>query len=321
MPAPSSDTPPFSPDSRALGHVNLMVDTFIANASIEDLRATIRTLLATTPPSTAAAFTRAARTRLSTAAAKAPPRSLILFSTRPDNGREAVSTQHLYEALAHARALYGAGMGFSSLKTFIAIVRATVGLRWMDDGEMARTLVLIDGDLCQAIQSAKEEAESGRAGNLLAAREKVAELRAALQESMVDVARWGVTSHLAICAAQARGDARCNNVLCIAVFISHAPSSGRPSRARSPHTVTEDHGHKWRFRDVRCSLPVSLQSDGDAQEHNTSDLAPLPRQPGHREPIDARYGGASDGWNVCQAAANLAAAGTRPLRPQTAGTA
>ncbi|KAA1467012.1 hypothetical protein DENSPDRAFT_831965 [Dentipellis sp. KUC8613] len=191
MPAPSSDTTPFSPDSRSLGHVNLMVDTFIANASIEDLRATVRTLLATTPPSTAVAFTRAARTRLSTAAAKAPPRSLILFSTRPDTGREAVSTQHLYEALAHARALYGAGMGFSSLKVFSAIVRETVGLRWMDDGETARTLVLIDGDLCQAIQSSKEEAESGRAGNLLAAREKVAELRAALQESVADVARWG----------------------------------------------------------------------------------------------------------------------------------
>ncbi|TFY80368.1 hypothetical protein EWM64_g3646 [Hericium alpestre] len=36
MPAPSSDTPALSPDSRSLGHVNLMVDTFIANASIEE---------------------------------------------------------------------------------------------------------------------------------------------------------------------------------------------------------------------------------------------------------------------------------------------
>ena len=120
------------------------------------LRATVRTLLATTPPNTAAAFTRAARLRLGNVNAKTSPRSLALFTIRPEDG-EAIATKNLHDVLTQARSLYGAGMGFASLSIFASIVRLTHGLRWTMDGETADTLTLIDGDICQAIQSSKEE--------------------------------------------------------------------------------------------------------------------------------------------------------------------
>ncbi|THH15431.1 hypothetical protein EW146_g5039 [Bondarzewia mesenterica] len=175
MPAPAADNFVHSLDARSLGHV---------------LRATVRTLLATTPPNTAAAFTRAARTRLVNTNAKTLPRSLVLFTTRPEDG-EAIATESLHDALAHARSLYGAGMGFTSLGVYASIVRLTLGLRWTNDGETADSLALIDGDICQAIQSSKEEVEGGRAGDMTGAQEKVSELRTMLQESMNDVVRWG----------------------------------------------------------------------------------------------------------------------------------
>ena len=154
------------------------------------LRATVRTLLATTPPNTAAAFTRAARLRLGNVNAKTSPRSLALFTIRLEDG-EAIATKNLHDVLTQARSLYGAGMGFASLAIFASIVRLTHGLRWTMDGETADTLTLIDGDICQAIQSSKEELEGGRADDLMSVREKVGELKAALQGSISDVTAWG----------------------------------------------------------------------------------------------------------------------------------
>jgi hypothetical protein len=43
-------------------------------------------------------------------------------------------------------------MGFASLSILAAVVKATVGLRWEEDGEIADTLAEIDADLGQAIQ-------------------------------------------------------------------------------------------------------------------------------------------------------------------------
>jgi hypothetical protein len=102
-----------------------------------------------------------------------------------------IPTSSLYDLLAHARALYGAGMGLTSFGIFAAIVRSSLGLRWTLYGATADVLTLIDGDICQALQSAKEEIESGRAGDSESARAKVTELRAALKESADAVARWG----------------------------------------------------------------------------------------------------------------------------------
>lgn len=61
-------------------------------------------------------------------------------------------TDHLYDVLMRVRSLYGAGMGFASLSVLASIVRASVGLRWEDDGDMADILAVIDADVGQAIQ-------------------------------------------------------------------------------------------------------------------------------------------------------------------------
>jgi hypothetical protein len=155
---------------------------------MSSLRATVRILLSTMPPSTAHAFTKAARSRLSSSHAAALPHLPVLFYL---DGAEPMPTAELYDILAHARALYGAGMGLSSFGVFATIVRTSLGLRWTPYGAAADSFALIDGDICQAIQSSKEEIDSGRAGDVESARAKVADLRGALKESADAVSRWG----------------------------------------------------------------------------------------------------------------------------------
>jgi hypothetical protein len=58
----------------------------------------------------------------------------------------------LHDLLIRARSLYGAGLGFASLGVLSSIVRATIGLRWEDEGDMADILAVIDADIGQAIQ-------------------------------------------------------------------------------------------------------------------------------------------------------------------------
>ncbi|KIM66411.1 hypothetical protein SCLCIDRAFT_1211167 [Scleroderma citrinum Foug A] len=189
MPAPDIATQ--SPDGRkAVGHINLMVDTLIANATIDDLRAITRNLLATGSPGLASAFTDAARTRLRQTSAKRIANANGLFE-RGIDGIHAVPTTHLDNILARVRSLYGAGMGFASLGLLTSIVSATVGLRWEWDGSMAATLAVIDTDISQAIQSCKEELEGGRVNDLTSARDTVNKLWSSVQDSSSDVEDWG----------------------------------------------------------------------------------------------------------------------------------
>ncbi|KAI6002279.1 hypothetical protein F5J12DRAFT_906387 [Pisolithus orientalis] len=158
MPAPQIVA--HSPDGiKAFGHV----DTLIANATIEDLRAITRNLLASGSPGLASAFTDAARIRLR--------------QTKLD-GIHAAPSSSLDNTLARIRSLYGAGM-------------ATIGLRWGRDGSMAAMLAVIDTDISQAIQSCKEELEGGRVNDLTAARDAVNKLWVSVQESLADVKSWG----------------------------------------------------------------------------------------------------------------------------------
>ncbi|KAI0270401.1 hypothetical protein BC834DRAFT_841299 [Gloeopeniophorella convolvens] len=169
-------------------HSNLMVDSFIANATVEDLRATVRSLLATMPPSTATAFTKAARSRLAHPNASSLPPAQALFTC--DRDGNPIPTPAFHSALAHARALYGAGMGLSALGVLTAVVRRTAapGLRWPRGADV---LALLDADVCQALQSSREELDSGRASDLDTARAQFAEIRAALRESAEAAARTG----------------------------------------------------------------------------------------------------------------------------------
>ncbi|KAH7882586.1 hypothetical protein F5I97DRAFT_1906385 [Phlebopus sp. FC_14] len=193
-------------NGKTLGHVNLMVrhphpssrdhstrsqvDTLIANATIDDLRAITRNLLATGTPSLAASFTAAARSRLRQTNAKRIATTNGLFATGID-GIHAVPTPELQNVLARARSLYGAGMGFTSLIVLAMVVKATVGLRWERDGVMADSLATIDADVSQAIQSCKEELEGGRVNDLAAAREAINKMRAGVEDSCRDVEIWG----------------------------------------------------------------------------------------------------------------------------------
>ncbi|KAJ8593267.1 hypothetical protein M405DRAFT_859037 [Rhizopogon salebrosus TDB-379] len=153
------------------------------------LRAITRNLLATGTPSLAAAFTAAARLRLRQTSAKRIATTNGLFTTSP-NGICAIPTPELDKALARARSLYGAGMGFASLSILSSIVSATVGLRWEEDGAMAHVLAVIDADISQAIQSCKEELEGGRMNDLTAAHEAIRNLRSCIRESARDVEIW-----------------------------------------------------------------------------------------------------------------------------------
>ncbi|KAJ7289357.1 hypothetical protein C8J57DRAFT_1430216 [Mycena rebaudengoi] len=171
-----------------LGHVNLMADTLIANANVDDLRAIVRSMVASATPGIATALTSAARDRLQQTNAKSLPNSSCLFTTY---GLDVAPTQQLHELLKRARALYGSGMGFASLGLLAFAVRSTIGLRWELDGEVAEILAVIDADVAQAIQSCKEEKEAGRIGDYTFARKVLSELRCAVDASFGDVEEWG----------------------------------------------------------------------------------------------------------------------------------
>ncbi|KAJ7082316.1 hypothetical protein C8R44DRAFT_992212 [Mycena epipterygia] len=161
-----SPAPESTPRRPVLGHVNLMADTLIANANLDDLRAIVRSMVASATPGIAAALTAAARDRLQQTNARclAFPDPGALFTTPCATTASCgpAPTPLLYDLLKRARALYGSGMGFASLGLLTTAVRATLELRWDREGEMADVLAVIDADIAQAIQSCKEEVESGR---------------------------------------------------------------------------------------------------------------------------------------------------------------
>ncbi|KZT67170.1 hypothetical protein DAEQUDRAFT_713865 [Daedalea quercina L-15889] len=175
-----------------LGHVNLMMDSFIANADIDDMRAVVRTFLATSPPSVTAAFHDAARRRLDKMNAKQLSPSTQLFSKSVDGFSH--PTPELATVLRRARSLYGAGMGFASLALLTQVVRATLGMRWQEDGDTADILAHIDADITQAIQSSKEESAGGRVTDLSGARATVSELQNALVHTDRDAEMRGCES-------------------------------------------------------------------------------------------------------------------------------
>jgi hypothetical protein len=113
------------------------------------LRAIVRSLLATGPPALASAFISAARTQLRQTHVKVSPP--LLFTRRPSDGT-VLPTSQLTETLGRARSLFGAGMGLASLGVLASVVRASRGLTWSADSEMADALALVDADICQALQ-------------------------------------------------------------------------------------------------------------------------------------------------------------------------
>lgn len=116
------------------------------------LRSIVRSLLATNPPSLASSFTTTARSRLRQTHAKSPALKPYPLFVAQSMASRATPTQHLHDLLRRARSLYGAGLGFSSLGLLASVVRASVGLRWEEDDDIAELLAIVDADIGQAIQ-------------------------------------------------------------------------------------------------------------------------------------------------------------------------
>ncbi|KAJ3916359.1 hypothetical protein F5877DRAFT_69127 [Lentinula edodes] len=161
-------------------HVNLMVDTYLANATVEDLRCAVRGLLASGTSGTASQFSAAARKHLRESGALLAPRPESLFDKNVGSG-EIIPTHTLKEVIARARTVYGVGMGFASLEILIPIVEATRGAKWKRDGSTAEILTEVDADIVQAIQSCKEELVSDRLKDRGGARQIVSKLQYAIQ--------------------------------------------------------------------------------------------------------------------------------------------
>ncbi|KAI0823305.1 hypothetical protein BC628DRAFT_1384029 [Trametes gibbosa] len=188
MPSPAHNPTESSP---ALGHVNLMVDTLIANASLNDLQAFIRTTLATSPPSVAGTFTASARHHLAKTTVAALPAPETLFAQIADGGDSRWEpTPELDTVLARSRMLYGAGMGLPSLVVLTEVVKAAIGLRWTEGSRMEGLLSDIDADLTQAIQSTKERIDGGQLEEAIKARDVRGSLHLALMEDKKDVEGW-----------------------------------------------------------------------------------------------------------------------------------
>ena len=149
----------------------------------------MRGLLSASPPAVASAFTDAARRRLAQSSAVLKPSCDGLFAIRAD-GRGIEPTTELRDILTRARMLYGVGLGFASLKLLAQPVRATARFRWEAGSEIERIVAEIDADIGQALQSSREEMDSGRVGSLTTARAAVEELKSAIRESHSATASW-----------------------------------------------------------------------------------------------------------------------------------
>ncbi|KAJ7176169.1 hypothetical protein C8R43DRAFT_1118696 [Mycena crocata] len=170
-----------------MGHVNMMVDTVLVNATPEDLRAILRNMLSSKTPGLVSAFLMSTRARLYQRSGRSERIATIPFT---DAGRLA---PELSESITRARLLYGSGMGFASLAPLTAIVRSTVGHRWAAEGDVAYALVVIDADIAQALQSCKEElqGEATLALDRVQGRKALNALADALAESRHNVEEWG----------------------------------------------------------------------------------------------------------------------------------
>lgn len=118
------------------------------------------------------------------------PQCDSLFARRP-GGSGIAPTAELRNILTRSRMLYGVGLGFASLRVLALPIKATAHFRWEPGSDIEQIFAEIDADIGQALQSAREELDSGRAGNLQAARAAMEELKIAVRESQAASASWG----------------------------------------------------------------------------------------------------------------------------------
>lgn len=137
----------------------------------------------------ASSFTEAARERLLQTNTTSRPTGKLFI--KADGNHRTIPGPDLKGTLIRARTLYGAGLGFASLKLLAAVVRATQGHQWNGSENLENTLAEIDADISQALQSSREELDSGRVYDIATAREAIEELRMAVKDSQKEVEGWG----------------------------------------------------------------------------------------------------------------------------------
>ena len=150
------------------------------------LRAIVRGLLSSGSPAITTAFLGAARRRLTQSSHATKPIHGTLFRDDTDAG----PTAELQKTLRRARTLYGAGLGFASLKVLALPVRAMADVRRENSAAMESMFAEIDADISQALQSCREELDSGRLSDVAAARSALDDLRTAVKESQIAVQSW-----------------------------------------------------------------------------------------------------------------------------------
>ncbi|KAG8908773.1 hypothetical protein FRB99_003011 [Tulasnella sp. 403] len=191
MPAiTTTSTPTTTPQRPIVAHVNMQLDSFLANSNIDDLRAIVRSLLATGPAGTVPAFTTIARQRVQRTTGRKLQSPSSYFSTDPSG--QPIPTQALWDTVARARAHFGVGLGFESLPILLTIVNTTRSLRWEIESDMEDALIIIDGDIAQALQSCREQLTHPElVKDKDAARSALSNLKSALIDSRTEVEAWG----------------------------------------------------------------------------------------------------------------------------------
>lgn len=229
---PSPNQQPLAP----VGHISLMIDTFIANSNVEEyvlyhllktysshkhlprsLRAVVRGLLVTGPPNTTSAFQKVAKQRLrrhrvtdksllpsptslfvlqdpySSSSSSLSSSSSSLPSTISDDSLDPHFTPQVFDIIARARALFGAGLGLQSLPLLTLLIRGTQNLRWSEDGTFVDSMAILDSDIAQAIQSSCEQISSSNLDDMTVdeGKQVVKDLTTALKQCEAEVEEWG----------------------------------------------------------------------------------------------------------------------------------
>lgn len=138
-------TPPRTPEPK-MAHVNLMVDTVIANLPEEGLRSVLRSMLAANP-SVTSLFEERTRNYLQK---QSTARTGQLFNT--DSGTQ-TTTDDFRATQQRIRAMLGCGMCYESVPLLTAIVHQASHLRLQSTSseDLVHALSTVDGDIVQAL--------------------------------------------------------------------------------------------------------------------------------------------------------------------------
>ncbi|KAF2635881.1 Aldo/keto reductase [Massarina eburnea CBS 473.64] len=133
-----------------MAHVNLMVDTVIANLPEEGLRSVLRSMLAANP-SVTSLFEERTRNYLQKPFAA---RTGHLFNT---DGNAPSLTENFRATQQRVRAMLGCGLCYESLPLLTAIVSQASHLRLQSASEeLAHALSTVDGDIVQALTAVQK---------------------------------------------------------------------------------------------------------------------------------------------------------------------